>query len=239
MAADTNEASALRKRSLVLLLCSTAVAFGCRAGGSGLQTARPPLAEYHLGPNEWVTRAPGQSCTADAQRTAFGCTITRCTESGPADGGEGEYTQGFGRVRASCGETVEVCGRASKCECEICSEVPDYATRMSRNRRATRTRPDENGSVVFSVSYDDGQCEGVANPHYGEDKLCHVSAWDDSQVGGCHRNTNEPGSRTFFCGESVTVCGGVEVRCECLDGGVQQLSVSGAHRAVQAGCDAN
>jgi hypothetical protein len=136
-----------------------------------------------------------------------------------------------GEVRAACGETVEVCSQAYRCDCETCSDVPDYASRMSQDRSFNLTGSSGWGGVDFKVTYDGGRCQGVGDPRYGGAKICMVSAWDDSDLGGCHRHMTDPGTGIFLCGDSKSVCGGVRVECDCSDGG-QALRVSDAHRVI-------
>ncbi len=146
---------------------------------------------------------------------------------------------GYGVESVGCGETADVCGRAYRCECQRCSDTPDYATRMTRKRQAVYSPPTYRADTIFfSVAYEDGKCEGVAGTRYGDDEPCTVSAWDDSQVGGCYRHTTDPGTGAIACGASVTVCGGVELRCDCMDGGVRWLTVTGATEKATAWCPA-
>jgi hypothetical protein len=203
------------KVSVSFLLAMTVTALGGPESDHG---EVPVVRQY--GPDHWVRREAGLSCSSYAERSATGCTVSRCEEIG---GGFAD-----GKIRIACNETAEVCGHAYHCECQTCSDAPDYATRMTRKRRAVYTPPHEDGIVLFTVSYEDGKCEGVADPHYGHEKLCMVSAWDNSHVGGCYRPTGDPATGTFDCDESRTVCGGVQLRCDCFDGGFKQLRILGA-----------
>jgi hypothetical protein len=213
--------SANWERLRLAALAATTLAGGCFGF-----IARAAATIVLDGPEQWRQVEANRVCSASAERSASGCTISTCDEHRSLQGGVAWLD---GAARASCGETVTVCGHPYRCECEVCSPEPDYPSRMTRQRKAVYKPPDdEKGIILFTVSYQDGKCEGVGDPHYGEKKTCMVSAWDNSHVGGCLRHTNEPSTGEFSCGQSRTVCGGVEVFCECLDAGIQQLRVGGA-----------
>lgn len=120
----------------------------------------------------------------------------------------------------ACGEAATACGRTYRCDCETCSEFPDYASRMQRERAVVVQGPNDEGTIGFTISYEDGRCRGVASPNSGADGSCHVIAQDESDVGGCHRSSDDPNAGRLSCGEAVTVCDGLAVRCACpADGG--------------------
>jgi hypothetical protein len=179
---------------------------------------------------EWLEKASGYRCSASAERSANGCTITRCTESFPADGGDGEYTSGYGEVRAACNETVRVCGSDYFCKCEMCEPEPDYATRMSRGRKATFSPPTDKGILLFEVRYDGGKCEGAADSHYGAKDECQAGAWDKSRVGGCLRESYDDNSGTFGCGETRELCDGLALTCDCSLPGPNRFRITGAEQ---------
>lgn len=177
------------------------------------------------GSSHWVDRTLLSSCSANAKTSGLGCTVSHCTKM------FGSFA--CGKTRADCGQTVEVCGRPYHCDCEACSDVPDYPSRMTRDRYAVIQAPTASGNVMFTVSYEGGKCEGIASSHYGSSNLCMVSAWDDSHVGGCDRHVNDPGTGTFACSSSASVCGGVRAYCDCSNGG-QVVRISDAFVAASA-----
>ena len=168
----------------------------------------------------WVQEFDGGSqCTAWPEERADGCRV----------GVEGEqFRFEDSRLELKCGEVGKFCGRPYRCECQQCSDWPDYATRMQRGRREQR-----HGSEI-TIDYEGGECTAIANPGTsggiatsGRPFLaCDIGFFDESTVGGCRRCSSSDGV-VVQCGESLNACDGVVLSCECPDGGDRYVSACG------------